>query len=244
MDHGWLRAAGFIDFAGSTVVHSIGGWVALAAIIVIGPRIGRFDPANPPIRGHNLPMATLGVFLLWFGWFGFNGGSTLAVTDKIPLIFVNTILAGAFGGIATLAICWKVLGRVDVGVITNGCLAGLVGIIASADIMTPLAAVAIGAIAGGISLGATILLEKLRIDDAIGAVPVHCAAGIWGTLAVALFADPSTWGTGLSRWDQLVVQATGVGVAFIWGFGASFVILSLVDRLFHYVSARKAKRLA
>ena len=230
--HGWLRAAGFIDFAGSTVVHSIGGWVALAAIIVIGPRIGRFDPAKPPIRGHNLPMATLGVFLLWFGWFGFNGGSTLAITDKIPFIFVNTFLAGVFGGIATLAICWSLLDRLDVGAIMNGCLAGLVGITASADIMTPLAAIAIGTIAGGISLGATLLLEKLKIDDAIGAVPVHCAAGIWGTLAVALFADPATWGTGLSRWDQLTVQATGVGMAFIWGFGVSFVILLLVDRLF------------
>jgi Amt family ammonium transporter len=137
--HGWLRAAGFIDFAGSTVVHSIGGWVALAAIIVIGPRIGRFDPAKPPIRGHNLPMVTLGVFLLWFGWFGFNGGSTLAITDQIPLIFVNTFLAGVFGGMSTLAICWSLLDRLDVGVIMNGCLAGLVGITASADIMTPLA---------------------------------------------------------------------------------------------------------
>ncbi len=230
--HGWLRAAGFIDFAGSTVVHSIGGWAALAAIIVIGPRIGRFDPTKPPIRGHNLPMATLGVFLLWFGWFGFNGGSTFAVTEKIPLIFVNTFMAGAFGGLATLAICWKTLGRADIGVIMNGSLAGLVGITASADIVTPVAAVAIGAIAGGISLGATLLLAKLKIDDAIGAVPVHCAAGIWGTLAVALFAEPSAWGTGLSRWDQLVIQATGVGTAFVWGFGVSYVILRLVDRLF------------
>ena len=114
----------------------------------------------------------------------------------------------------------------------NGSLAGLVGITASVDIMTPMAAVAIGAIAGGISLGAALLLEYFRIDDAIGAVPVHCAAGIWGTLAVALFADPSAWGTGLSRWDQLVVQATGVGTAFVWGFGASYIILWLVDRRF------------
>ena len=215
---GWLRAAGFIDFAGSTVVHSIGGWVALAAVIVIGPRIGRFDPAKPPIGGHNLPMATLGVFLLWFGWFGFNGGSTLAVTDKIPLIFVNTFLAGVFGGVATLAICWRLLGRFDVGVIMNGALAGLVGITASADIMTPLAAVAIGAIAGGISFGATLLLEKLRIDDAVGAVPVHCAGGIWGTLAVAVFADPTTWGSGLSRWEQLAVSSHGRGHGLCLGF--------------------------
>jgi Amt family ammonium transporter len=230
--HGWLRAAGFIDFAGSTVVHSIGGWVALAAVIVIGPRMGRFGPDTSPIRGHNLPMATLGVFLLWFGWFGFNGGSAYGIANELPRIFVNTFLAGVFGGVATLVICNRLLGRFDVGMIMNGALAGLVGITASADIMTPLAAVAIGTIAGGISYAATLLLERFEIDDAVGAVPVHCAAGVWGTLAVALFADPAAWNTGLSRWEQLTVQAMGVGTAFIWGFGVSFVILLLVDRLF------------
>ena len=229
---GWLAARGFIDFAGSTVVHSVGGWVAVAAIIIIGPRIGRFDPAKPPIVGHNIPMATVGVFLLWFGWLGFNGGSTHAFVDEIPMIFVNTILAGAFGGISTLVICWAFLNRTEIPIVMNGSLAGLVGITASANIMTPLAAVSIGAISGGICFGATLLLERLKIDDAIGAVPVHCCGGIWGTLAVAIFGNPASWETGLGRWDQFVVQATGVGTAFLWAFGLSFVLLWLVDRVF------------
>lgn len=228
---GWLESLGFIYFAGSSVVHSIGGWVALAAIIIIGPRIGRFDPDMPPIRGQNLPMSTLGVFLLWIGWFGFNGGNTLALTNEIPLIFLNTFLSGVFGGVTTLALCWKFLRRLDVAMIMNGCLAGLVGITASANIMTPVATVFIGAASGAICLGTTLLLARLKIDDVVGAFAVHGATGIWGTLSVALFADPSSWGTGLDRWQQFLVQATGVGAAFAWGFGLSFVILSLVNRL-------------
>ena len=229
---GWLEQMGFIDFAGSTVVHSVGGWVSLAAVIIIGPRIGRFGKDAVPIHGHDLPLVTLGVFLLWFGWFGFNGGSTLGLTPEVPTIIVNTTISGAFGGLVAMALSWRLGGRPDVSVIMNGSLAGLVGITASAHIMTPLAAVAIGAIAAVFMYGVTRLLERLEIDDVVGAVPVHLAAGIWGTLAVAIFGDPASWGTGLGRWEQFAVQATGVGTCFAWAFGVGFTLLWLINRWF------------
>jgi len=227
---GWLAARGFIDFAGTTVVHSVGGWVSLAAIIIIGPRIGRFDNDGTPIHGHDLPLVTLGVFLLWFGWFGFNGGSTLGLTDAVPLILVNTTVSGAFGGLVALAVSWRVHGRPDVGMIMNGSLAGLVGITGSAHIMTPLAAMAIGMVAGAVMFAGTVLLERLKLDDVVGAFPVHCCGGIWGTLAIPIFGDPATWGTGLTRWEQFVVQATGVGACFAWAFGLGFALLWLINR--------------
>jgi ammonium transporter len=227
---GWLEGMGFIDFAGSTVVHSVGGWVSLAAIMIIGPRIGRFGKNSVPIHGHDIPIVTLGAFLLWFGWFGFNGGSTLGLTPEVPTIIVNTTLSGAFGGIVALMMAWWITGRSDVVMIMNGSLAGLVGITASAHIMTPLSAVSIGSIAGAIMYGVTVLLEKLELDDVVGAVPVHLGAGIWGTLAVALFGDPESWGTGLGRWEQLGVQATGVGATFAWAFGVGFTLLWLYNR--------------
>ena len=229
---GWLESMGFIDFAGSTVVHSVGGWVSLAAIIIIGPRIGRFGKNSIPIHGHDIPIVTLGAFLLWFGWFGFNGGSTLGLTPEVPAIIVNTTVSGAFGGIVAMMMAWWITGRSDVAMIMNGSLAGLVGITASAHIMTPLSAVSIGCIAGAIMYGVTMLLEKLELDDVVGAVPVHLGAGIWGILAVALFGDPESWGTGLGRWDQFVVQAIGVGATFVWAFGIGFTLLWLYNRRF------------
>ena len=229
---GWLEQRGFIDFAGSTVVHSVGGWIALAAIIIIGPRIGRFGKNSVPIHGNNVPFATLGVFILWFGWFGFNGGSTLGLTPEVPTIIVNTTVSGAFGGLVALALAWRLGGQPDVAMIMNGALAGLVGITASAHIMTPVAAAGIGSIAAVVMYGVATLLEKLEIDDVVGAVPVHLSAGIWGTLAVAIFADPEAWGTGLGRWDQLVVQVTGVGATFVWAFGLGFILLWLINRVY------------
>ncbi len=228
---GWLNRRGFIDFAGSTVVHSVGGWVSLAAVLIIGPRIGRFDQRQTPLRAHNLPLAMLGIFILWFGWFGFNGGSTLAVTDKVASILVNTMMAGTSGGLAALALSAILFHRADVGQVMNGVLAGLVGITASCHIVTAPAAVCIGAIAGTIAVAVTLLLEHRRIDDVVGAIPVHLGAGIWGTLAVALFGDPQDWGTGLGRWDQLVIQATGVGACAGWSFGMGYGVLSLVNRV-------------
>ncbi|MFB3046116.1 MAG: ammonium transporter [Acidiferrobacterales bacterium] len=227
---GWLEGMGFIDFAGSTVVHSVGGWIALAAIIIIGPRIGRFGKNAVPIHGHDIPIVTLGVFLLWFGWFGFNGGSTLGLTPEVPTIIVNTTISGAFGGLVALGLSWRMTGRPDVTMIMNGSLAGLVGITASAHIMAPWAAVSIGCIAGVVMYGVTELLERLELDDVVGAVPVHLGAGIWGTLAVAIFGDPEALGTGLGRWEQLMVQATGVGAGFVWAFGVGFILLWLFNR--------------
>ncbi|MFQ5973954.1 MAG: ammonium transporter, partial [Alphaproteobacteria bacterium] len=227
---GWLERAHFLDFAGSTVVHSVGGWVSLAAIMILGPRIGRFDKTGVPIRGHDVPLATLGVFLLWFGWFGFNGGSTLRVTAEIPFIIMNTTLSGAFGGLSAMFVAWRLTGRPDVGMIMNGSLGGLVGITASANIMTPVAAITVGLIAGVIIVLATMALERLRIDDVVGAFPVHGCGGVWGTLAVALLGDPEAWGTGLGRWEQLGVQATGAVATFVWAFGVSYVVLRIVNR--------------
>ena len=227
---GWLNTLGFIDFAGSTVVHSVGGWVALAAIIIIGPRLGRFSDNAVPIQGQNLPLATLGVLLLWFGWYGFNGGSTFEFSQNVPQILVNTTLAGATGALAALGLSWYLLKRPEVGHALNGALAGLVGITASVNIMSPEGTILIGVGAGIICVGATLLLEHFQIDDAIGVVPVHACAGVWGTLTFPLFSDPASWGTGLNRWEQFAIQALGSGVCFFWAFGMGFAFLWLMNR--------------
>lgn len=228
---GWLASKGFIDFAGSTVVHSTGGWLALALVLVIGPRIGRFEGKNIPIQGHNLPLAALGVFILWFGWIGFNGGSTLNANYKIPMILGNTILSGAFGGITGLIFSWKILKKSNVLFILNGSMAGLVGVTASCNIISFSGAVMIGAVSGLLCSGATLLLEKFKIDDVVSAFPVHGVSGVWGTLAVALFGDPTVWGAGISRWDQFLIQATGAGTCFVWSFGLGLALFWSVNKL-------------
>jgi len=230
---GWLVKLGFVDFAGSTVVHSLGAWVALAILIVIGPRTGRFrdDGTVASINGSNIPMAVLGVFLLWFGWFGFNGGSTLALNDLVPVIVLNTVLAGVSGMLGTLALGWPLQRKPDVGLVLNGSLAGLVAITASCHAVSAPAALLIGAVGGMAMFATTILLEKLRIDDAVGAIPVHLAAGIWGTLAVALFGNPAILGTELGFWSQLGVQALGVLTCGAWAFGVAWLFIKLLHRL-------------
>jgi Amt family ammonium transporter len=228
---GWLAERGFIDFAGSTVVHSLGGWVSLAAVLLIGPRLGRFSADARPIVGHNLPMSTVGVLLLWFGWFGFNGGSTLGFKESVPLILVNTNLSAVFGGLSALALSRIVHRRPRVEDAMNGVIAGLVGITASCHVMIPATAAVVGAVAGVVCFGAQSLLEKLKVDDAVGAIPAHGFAGTWGTLAVALLGDPEKWGTGLSRWEQLGVQLTGVVVCFAWAFGGALVLLWAINKL-------------
>jgi len=227
---GWLGSMGFIDFAGSTVVHSIGGWVALAAILVIGPRLNRFGPAAKTRVPYSLPISTLGVFLLWVGWYGFNAGSLLKLSDEIPSILINTTFAGIAGGVMTLALSWKVLHQPRLEHVLNGTLAGFVAITASCNIMTPPASILIGLIGGALCFAAIIFLEKQKIDDVVGAVPVHAVAGVWGTLAVALFSNPDQWGTGLSRLEQLGVQMTGVLTCFVWAFGAGYGLLWLINR--------------
>ncbi len=226
---GWLGAKGFIDFAGSTVVHSVAGWMALAAIIVLGPRIGRFGPEGRPIEGHSLPIATLGVFLLWFGWFGFNGGSTFALNGSVPKIIINTALAGATGGLAALALTWRLMGKPVVDRIINGVIAGLVAITASANLMTPPLALLVGAVGGVVCVLGMKLLERLEIDDAIGAVPAHLFAGVWGTLAVALLAPEGSWGTGLTRSQQLGAQLEGIVAIGAYSFLVGYALLRLVN---------------
>lgn len=230
--HGWLGRLGFRDFAGGTVVHSCGGWVALAAVLSIGPRAGRFDREGNPvhIHGQNLPLAILGVMLLWAGWYGFNGGCVLRVNGTVPGIMVSTTLAGAAGMLIVLARNWLQNKKPPVELVINGALAGLVAITPCCHAVSSNAAVVIGAIGGLISLFGTQLLERWNIDDAVGAIPVHAASGAWGTLALAIFGESTKIGTGLSFWHQLGVQALGVLVCFLWAFGIGFLLIRSLHR--------------
>ena len=232
IDSGWLSAAGFYDFAGSSVVHSTGGWVALAAVLVVGPRYGRFGKDQKEFKGSNLPFSVLGVLLLWFGWIGFNGGSTLAFNDTIPKIIINTFYGGAGGAITTLAIGWYFYKKPDVIFLINGSLAGLVSITASCSVIMPPSAILIGAIGGIFMLLGTELLERLKIDDAVGAIPVHLFAGIWGTIAVALFGNQELIGTDLDFAGQLFAQIKGIVFCGIWGFSSGFILVLLLNKTF------------
>jgi Amt family ammonium transporter len=237
---GWLGDSGFIDFAGSTVVHSVGGWVSLAAIIIIGPRMGRFTESTNKIHPSNLPLSVLGAMLLWFGWFGFNGGSTLAMNSSVPLILVNTCLAAMAGGISALSLKWMLSRIIVVTSAINGVLGGLVGITASCHIVSPGSAVIIGLVAGIIVVLGSSLLERLEIDDAVDAVPVHLFSGIWGTLAVALFFEPGA--SQLSHWEQLNIQIVGIAMAGSYAFGLSFTLLYLTHQLFSIRVNAEAER--
>lgn len=230
---GWLAARGFVDFAGSTVVHSVGGWIALAVILVLGPRLGRFEQTREGrgVPGSNLPVAMLGALLIMFGWFGFNGGSTFAFDGRVPAIIANTVLAAMAGVLGGMALSWWRWRHVDPVYPLNGLIAGMVAVTAGAHAIGPGAALLIGLIGSLIMYAADRLLYRLRIDDAVGAVPVHLASGIWGTLAVALFADLERLGTGLGRWQQFSVQLEGVLVAGLWAFGLGWLLLRLIDRL-------------
>ena len=227
---GWLETRGFIDFAGSTVVHSVGGWISLAAILVLGPRLGRFGRHRDAIRPSDLSLSASGAFLLWIGWFGFNGGSVLALDETVPGILLNTLLAPAAG--ATIIILMSVAGVRGMGVpaIINGLLGGLVAITANCHIVTIPEALVIGAVGGLLSFAGGVALEKMKIDDAVGAIPVHLVCGVWGTLAVALFGDPAALLNG-SRLDQLVIQSIGVAVCGAYAFGVAFVVLGTAHRV-------------
>ena len=218
---GFLDEMGFLDFAGSTVVHSVGGWAALAGALILGPRIGKYkDGKTVPMLGANLPIATLGVFILWLGWFGFNGGSQLAMGTvgdiaDVSRIFANTNAAAAGGAIAALILTQVVYGKVDLTMVLNGALAGLVSI--TAEPLTPTlgAATLIGAVGGLIVVFTVPLLDKFRIDDVVGAIPVHLIAGIWGTLAVPLTNSDASFGTQIV--SILIVGAfTFVASAVVW----------------------------
>lgn len=232
---GWLAAMGFADFAGSTVVHSVGGWIALAGAIVVGPRIGKYSKDGKPrsIHGHSLPLAALGVFILWFGWFGFNPGSTTAANGTIGYIAVNTCLAGCTGMLGAMISVWLKYGKPDVSMSMNGALAGLVGITAGCFEVSPVGALIIGFGAGVLVVLSILFIDKvLKIDDPVGAVSVHGVCGAYGTLMVGLFAAPG-YGTitGLFYGGgsaQLVTQAIGVASVFAWSFGAGFVLFTLL----------------
>ncbi len=230
---GWLGQLGFRDFAGVSVVHSVGGWVALAAVLVLGPRRGRFDADGNPqeIQGHNLPLAILGVFLLWLGWLGFNAGGFMGWQPRVSVVVANTVLSGAAGLVVVLAVSARLRGRPDMKLVMNGTLAGLVAITGSCHAVSTLAAVSIGAVGGLVMMVASQILERQGIDDVVGAVPVHAAAGVWGTMAVALFGDLGILGSGLSRVEQLMVQGLGAAVCCAWAFGGGYLGLRLIDRL-------------
>lgn len=229
---GWLAKIGFTDFAGSTVVHSIGGWVSLAALLVIGPRLGRFSNAEAKIHGSNLPFSVLGAMLLWTGWLGFNGGSTFELTDQIPAIMVHTVMAGAAGMVAA-AILGLVQEKVlQPEVLINGSLAGLVAVTAGCNVLATPMAVLTGAIGGIVMVLSAGLIQRKGIDDGVDAVAIHGFAGLWGTLAVALFGDLSLIDTGLTRHQQLLAQLSGAGVAFLWSFGLTYLLLKTINRFF------------
>ena len=225
---GWLSSleTPMIDFAGSTVVHSLGGWAALAGAMIVGPRIGRYTNVKGPIRGHSLTLASLGVFILWFGWYGFNAGSTTSGTDPtIAIISVTTTLAASAGVVSSMITSWIREGKPDIGMSLNGALAGLVSITAGTANVSPLSAVLMGAMGGIIVNYSVALFDKLKIDDPVVAISVHGVCGAWGTLAVGLFAQESFGGVnGLffgGGIDLFLVQLLGVVAVFIWSFGLS-----------------------
>jgi Amt family ammonium transporter len=217
---GWLYVRGFYDFAGSTLVHSVGGWGALAGAIVLGARNGKYVNGHiNPIMGHSMPLATIGVFLLWFGWFGFNGGSVLSADPElVSKVFVTTTLAACAGIVAAMATTWIAQKKPDLTMVLNGALAGLVGITAGADSVSPLSSVIIGVIAGVLVVFAVMGIDKLRIDDPVGAVSVHLVCGIWGTLAVGIFGVDKSFGA------QLIGVLAAGALAFPSAFAIFFVL--------------------
>jgi Amt family ammonium transporter len=231
---GLLAKEGFYDFAGSTVVHSVGGWAALAILVIIGARHGRFDRKGESavFRPSSMPMAALGTLLLFIGWMGFNGGSTLSFDGQVPKILLNTLLAGSAGALSAGVLAFSVASRLDAVQFMNGCLGGLVAITAGANVMSQEMALLVGAIGGMMIIAAEEILEYFGIDDAVGAIPVHLAAGIWGTLAVGLYGDLELIGTGLSRGEQILAQGKGVVLCAVWTFPVTYIIMRLVNRIY------------
>lgn len=228
---GWLASMGFVDFAGSTVVHSVGAWVAWAGVIVLGPRRGRFnkDGSVNDIYGHDLLLTAIGVFMLWFGWFGFNGGSLLEASDQIPLVLMNTVVAACAGGMANLLLSH--VGSSDqirVERILNGVLGGLVAVTASAHLVGLFSAVIIGAVGGLVAHFAhEFILRVLKLDDPVSAIPVHGFAGTWGTLAVVFFANDVS----LNTFSQAFTQLIAIIIVFVWSFGLGLLLFSVLKML-------------
>ena len=238
---GWIEAVGFHDFAGSTVVHSVGGWIALAGAMMLGPRIGKYrhDGKANPIPGHSLVLGTLGVLLLWIGWFGFNPGSYTAGIGSIGRVAMTTNLAACAGTIAALVTAWIIMKKPDLTMALNGSLAGLVAITAPCDQVTCNAAIVIGLVAGVLVVLSVFAMDRIHIDDPVGAVSVHCVNGVWGTLAVGLFAAPEALGYGNTMvglfygggFKYLGVQALGAGATCVWAFGTGLAIFYALKKL-------------
>ncbi|WP_420038296.1 ammonium transporter [Sulfidibacter corallicola] len=228
---GWLQELGFHDFAGSTIVHGVGGWGALVAAWMLGPRLGKFIDGKPrPIAGHSLPLAFIGAFLLWLGWFGFNGGSVLSADPgAVSLVLVTTNLAAAAGALGALVVSYLASKTYDLGMVLNGVLGGLVAITAGADVIGPTGSVIVGLAGGALVVLSMLAIDRMGIDDPVGAVSVHLVCGVWGTLAVGIFgkADPAVLGYSLSFTNQLIgVAACGVFCAIV-----SFVFLTAVKMI-------------
>ncbi len=230
---GWLGKMGYIDFAGASVVHSVGGWVALAVLLIIGNRTGRFrEGAKKTFQGSNTPMAALGALILWFGWFGFNGGANGAMDLKVPLILINTFLSASFGLIFSSIMGVLIMKKPEPLFMITGPLAGLVSITAGCAHVNPSEAILIGSIGGIVSGSTIVLLEKFKIDDVVSAIPVHLASGIWGTIAVAIFGNFEMMGIEKTRLEQLIIQL--IGIVSIGGFCfiTSFIIFKLINIIF------------
>lgn len=223
---GWLAELGFVDFAGSTVVHSLGAWVALAGVLVVGPRIGRFDAQGMPrlIPGHNASYVALGGLVLWLGWFGFNGGSTLGADVSIGLINLNTHLAACAGCAGALLACLLSRQALSVSQLVNGSIGGLVAITAGCATMEPVWAIVTGAVAGLMVVFGARLLLRLRVDDVVGAIPVHGFAGAWGTLAAGLFFQGNMFDASV-----IAVQLVGILTCFLWAFLGALLVFALVN---------------
>lgn len=218
---GWLHDAGFHDFAGSTLVHSVGGWAALAGVILLGPRIGKYvNGSVKPIMGHNLPLVAVGVFLLWFGWYGFNGGSVLSADpEAVSFVFVTTSMSAAAGIVSAVLLSWVISRNPDLTMALNGSLAGLVGVTAGADVVSVLDSVVIGLVSGVIVVFGVSMFDRFKLDDPVGALSVHLLCGIWGTLAVGIFS-PETASFG--------VQLLGVAAYGAVSFACAFVLFLLL----------------
>jgi len=217
---GWLDAMGFYDFAGSTLVHSVGGWASLAAVMLLGPRLGKYvGNSIKPIMGHSMPLATIGVFMLWLGWFGFNGGSVLSADPAlVSFVFVTTCLAAAAGLAGAVILSWMIQKKPDLSMALNGVLAGLVGITAGADVVSVMNSVVIGFIAGLLVVASVMIFDRVKLDDPVGALSVHLVCGIWGTLAVGIFSAAHSFTT----------QLIGVAAYGAACFPAAFVIFFLL----------------
>ncbi len=217
---GWLDQLGFYDFAGSTIVHSVGGWAALIGAYLIGPRIGKYTNSGiKPIMGHNMPLVCIGVFLLWFGWYGFNGGSVLSADPiLVSYVFVTTTLSAAGGIIGSMLISWTITKKPDLSMVLNGSLAGLVGITAGADVISPFYAIIVGFISGLLVYIFVVFFDKLKIDDPVGAISVHLICGVWGTLAVGIFSFEYSF----------IIQLLGVFAYGLTSILFSFILFSLI----------------